>query len=83
MDDDTGSRDGPRAPGGGGTRMLARRRRELIAAHVQRHCLPGAHARVITPLIWRRTDTPPAVTALRQMLAELAPQAYPAPTTAG
>jgi DNA-binding transcriptional LysR family regulator len=47
----------------------------LDASHVQRHCLPGAHARVITPLIWRRTDTPPAVTALRQMLAELAPQA--------
>jgi DNA-binding transcriptional LysR family regulator len=54
----------------------------LDAAHVQRHCLPGAHARVITPLIWRRTDTPPAVTALRQMLVELAPHADPAPTIA-
>ena len=55
---------------------------DVHAAHVQRHCLPGAHARVITPLIWRRTDTPPAVTALRQMLVELAPHADPAPTIA-
>ena len=41
----------------------------LDATHVTRHPLPRAHAHVVTPLIWRRTDNPPAVTALRQMLA--------------
>jgi DNA-binding transcriptional LysR family regulator len=48
----------------------------LDATHVQRHPLPRAHARVVTPLIWRRADNPPAVTALRQMLAE--PTTHPA-----
>jgi DNA-binding transcriptional LysR family regulator len=47
----------------------------LDAAHVQRHPLPRAHAQVVTPLIWRRADTPPAVTALRQLLAE--PEPHP------
>ena len=45
----------------------------LDATHVTRHPLPRAHAHVVTPLIWRRADTPPAVTALRQRLAETPP----------
>lgn len=43
--------------------------RVVNAAHVQHHQLPRAHARVVTPLVWRRSDAPPAVVALRQMLA--------------
>ena len=41
----------------------------LDATHVQRHALPRALAQVVTPLVWRRADTPPAVAALRTMLA--------------
>jgi DNA-binding transcriptional LysR family regulator len=46
------------------------------ATQVQHHHLPRAHARVVTPLIWRRTDAPPAVVALRQMLAAPARAAH-------
>jgi DNA-binding transcriptional LysR family regulator len=45
----------------------------LDATQVERHPLPRAHARVVTPLVWRRADAPPAVTALRQMLAGASP----------
>lgn len=41
----------------------------LDASQVRRHPLPRAHAQVVTPLVWRRADVPPAVAALRQMLA--------------
>jgi DNA-binding transcriptional LysR family regulator len=54
----------------------------LDAANVQRHSLPHSHAQVVTPLIWRRADTPPAVTALRQMLAQPPPPPHPAATIA-
>jgi len=53
----------------------------LDATHVTRHPLPRAHAHVVTPLIWRRADNPPAVTALRQRLAETpTPRTRPQPS---
>lgn len=39
------------------------------AGEVLRHPLPRVHGRVTTPLVWRKSDAPAAVVALREMLA--------------
>jgi DNA-binding transcriptional LysR family regulator len=43
-------------------------------AHVARHPLPKVYAKMTTPLIWRATEQPSAVMALRKQLATSRPQ---------
>ena len=40
----------------------------LPLAEVQRHRLPSAHARIVTPLIWRSREQSRALVALRELL---------------
>jgi DNA-binding transcriptional LysR family regulator len=44
----------------------------LHAAPVRRHALPRVHAEVVTPLVWRAGELPPALAALQEQLRSAA-----------